>query len=766
MPKVLRCLVAALLVAALSAPPAAAQPDTPVADPIPEKPITPGLTLTLEEFAAFPKTDTVPPPVDPRLVRWARVNYLGQLPDGRVYVPDLNGKLYFLKDGVPHVYLDVGAAFAPDFISGRGLGSGFGFVTFHPEFAKNGKFYTVHTEAGAALTTKTPDFPPQPNHVVQGVIDEWTATDPKADTFQGTRREVLRLGFGSNIHGIQQIDFNPTAKPGDEDYGLLYIAAGDGGRGVTTDMPQDLGGPYGKLLRIDPTDTSAGTYGIPATNPFVNREGALKEIYAVGMRDPHRFSWDPQAGNRMFLGHIGEHAIEAVYEVRAGDNFGWSVREGAFVFKKEDRCNLYTLPEGDEQFGFTYPVAAYDHDPPPGHSCTADSGHAIVGGMVYRGERLPALKGKYVFGDIVDGRVFFTEAAQMRRTRKERAPIFQFQLRDASGKRVTMAQLAGHNRVDLRFGVDGQGELYALSKANGKIWKITGARWEKPDVLPTLQNDLVAAYDFDHPVIGDPAKEADQGYSGTAISLVNGGDRMRVEDGAHPGSTRSMQAQQVEPATAGNDDWKAGIYAEAGVPRLRPFNAVKGVTIMGWFKMTGQNPSPNSNSANPDDRYGAIGLAGVLSGNSQGHDVRALLELITVNGEMRVVALGRRVDGGSSQTFAADEPWESVLPMNTWVFLAATFDYDTGAMALYKNGRALPGSYTLTGDPWGVEGEPEPDLASATDPRGIKIGGSYPQNTRENNPCNCRMDSLMFLDRVVSPLEIWGQYKLATMRTR
>lgn len=763
MPKVLRCLVAALLVTALAASPATAEPDTPVDDPIPEKPITPGLTLTLEEFAAFPKTDTVPPPIDSRLVRWARINYLSQLPDGRMFVPDLNGRLYLLKNGSPHVYLDVGAAFAPDFISGRGLGSGFGFVAFHPEFARNGRFYTVHTEAGAALTTKTPDFPPQPNHIVQGVIDEWTATDPTADTFQGTRRELLRLGFGANIHGIQQIDFNPTAKPGDEDYGLLYIAAGDGGRGTTTDMPQDLGVPYGKLLRVDPTATGSGKYGIPPTNPFVGREGALKEIYAYGMRDPHRFSWDPKAGNRMFLGHIGEHAIEAVYEVRAGDNFGWSVREGAFAYKREDRCHLYTLPADDARFGFTYPVAAYDHDPPPGHSCTADSGHAIVGGMVYRGDRLHALTGKYVFGDIVDGRMFFTEASRMRHGEKP-APIFQLMLRDGSGKRVTMRDLAGSTRVDLRFGVDGRGELYALSKANGKIWKITGARWEKPDVLPTLQNDLVAAYDFDHPVPGDPAKEDDQGWSGTPIDLVNGGAAMRVEDGAHPGSTRSMQARQVEPAAAGNDDWKAGVYSETAVPTLKPFNAVKGVTIMGWFKMTGRNPSPNSNSADPDDRYGAIGLAGVLSGNSQGHDVRALLELITVNGEMRVVALGRRVDGGSSQTFAADEPWERILPMNTWVFLTATFDYDTGKMALYKNGRPLAGFYTLTGDPWGVEGDPEPDLASPTDPRGIKIGGSYPQNTRENNPCNCRMDSLMFLDRVVSPVEIWAQYRLATLK--
>jgi hypothetical protein len=83
-------------------------------------------------------------------------------------------------------------------------------------------------------------------------------------------------------------------------------------------------------------------------------------------------------------------------------------------------------------------------------------------------------------------------------------------------------------------------------------------------------------------------------------------------------------------------------------------------------------------------------------------------------------------------------------------------------MKLYKNGQPLDGFYTLPGDPWAVAGPPEPDLTSATDPRGIKIGGSFPQNTREQNPCNCRMDSLMFLNRVVTDKEVLLQYLWAT----
>src|SRR4051794_13595357 len=183
---------------------------------------------------------------------------------------------------------------------------------------------------------------------------------------------------------------------------------------------------------------------------------------------------------------------------------------------------------------------------------------------------------------------------------------------------------------------------------------------------------------------------------------------------------------------------------------------------MGWFKMTGQNPSLNSNTSDSNDTYGAIGLAGILAGNSDGHSVRALIEVFKVNGGLKLVALGRRVDGADSQVFAASENWKTLLPQNQWVFIAATFDFDNGTMALYKNGKPIPGSLTESGDPWKVKGAPEPDLTSATNPRGMKIGGDNPQNNRENLQCNCRLDSLMFLNRSISAAEVEQQYRLVT----
>ena len=432
----------------------------PLVDPIPKRIEDGTLALTLEPFAVIPASETAGGPM-------ARINYLSHAGDGtgRLFVNDLRGKLYLIEDGEVTEYLDLRSQ-TPDFVDSPGLGSGFGFFAFHPDFAHNGKLYTIHTEAGEALETRTPDYSHQAGDVIQGVLLEWTTTEPESSTFTGFSREVLRLGFPSQLHGMQQMGFDPTAQPGDEDFGLLYISVGDGERpNAQTNNPQSLSAHTGKIFRIDPlsSDSPNGQYGIPPSNPFVSQKNALGEIWAFGLRNPHRFSWDASTG-AMFIGHIGEQQVDSIFPGKEGANYGWNLREGGFRFEKANPLKVYALSEADGDHGYTNPVARLDHD----------ELRAIVGGFVYRGSRLPALYGKYLFGDIVSGRVLYTLASEMSENETD-AEIREVLLLDSEGTRRSFGHFAQRPRADLRFGMDAEGEIYLLSKANGTIWMISSA---------------------------------------------------------------------------------------------------------------------------------------------------------------------------------------------------------------------------------------------------------------------------------------------------
>lgn len=277
-------------------------------------------------------------------------------------------------------------------------------------------------------------------------------------------------------------------------------------------------------------------------------------------------------------------------------------------------------------------------------------------------------------------------------------------------------------------------------------------------VAPELRASLVWHFDFDHPDDAQPDRELDQGPSGTHLELVNGGARMRVKDSAWLGGGLALQTGQQTPGTQGNDDWKAGRYELTGVETLRRCGGAAGLTLMGWFKVTGPVPAPNSQTPRADDLYPGAGLAGILSGGSDGHFCRALLEILQVDGELRVVALGRRVDGGATQMGLWDAPWQEVLPEGRWTHLAAVFDYAAGTIAVYRDGSPARVRLYQAGNPWAGGGAPEAERTSATLPAGIKIGGSYPQNHRERNPFNGRMDDLMAFDRALDPTEIQAQF--------
>jgi glucose/arabinose dehydrogenase len=182
------------------------------------------------------------------------------------------------------------------------------------------------------------------------VITEWTASSPSANVFAGTRRELLRIDYNGTIHGLQDIGFNPYAKAGDEDYGLLYICAGDGGSVAAgrPDWTHKLSSPYGSILRLDPLGTNSvnGRYGIPAANPYANdgKADTLGEIYAWGFRNPHRISWDSQPPHRALIGDIGENQIEEVNLLTKGGDYGYPDREGTFVLRTNQTMSSTRCP--------------------------------------------------------------------------------------------------------------------------------------------------------------------------------------------------------------------------------------------------------------------------------------------------------------------------------------------------------------------------------------------------------------------------------------
>jgi Glucose / Sorbosone dehydrogenase len=537
-----------------------------------------GTAVMLEDYASLPlstlrKEGVYPPKID-FAEQLGRVNAVRSEPTDvpssatRFFVPDDNGVLYILDKNTKKFtsYIDFGRIF-PKFTTDPGYGSGLVSIALDPAYSKNGKFYTVHTEklsiSGSAAPTNTamPSLdlagfnitaaidPPAGEVGFQSILVEWTDTNIENSTFEGTAREIMREGYNFALHPMGDLLFNPLARPGQADYGNLYISVGDGTSGerpgVTHTIPQRLDALPGKILRITPDITlrpadelsSNGRYRIPSTgpnaNPFVSVSGARGEIYAYGLRNPHRMNWDPITNN-FIVNTIGNHSWESVVIVAKGANYGWAEREGSeqeFIggpnngktgsqidppvpFPSPDTVVVDRLMEPVTPL---YPVATYSHR----------DGDAIGSGFVYRGKLLPQLVGKYVFTDITTGRLFYSDLAEMLAAggiRNKVAEIHEIQIiykspyetsekaavkrrmydivadafahKEGVGLQNTVLPGAaasvggfrggilgekkfdtygvayGGGRADVRLSVDGDGELYVLSKSDGMIRKI------------------------------------------------------------------------------------------------------------------------------------------------------------------------------------------------------------------------------------------------------------------------------------------------------
>lgn len=430
-------------------------PVKPLADPIPEGIPMSDLVVKMELVKQMPATSDQKP--------LTRITKFGSHPNTKeFYVLDLRGKLYRLKNNQAEVYMDM-QSLMPDFINAPGHATGFGSFAFHPEFAANGLLYTTHAEKPESGKA---DFfyEDSLNVKLQWVVSEWKTDDPEGFPFQGKSRELFRVNMVGQSHGVQEITFNPLAKPGDDEYGLLYIGIGDGGSAERGILHINIGPEniWSSIVRIDPRgkNSANGQYGIPDSNPFAKSDNprALGEVYAYGFRNPHRISWT--SSGKMLASNIGQHNIEELNLILPGHDYGWPTREGSFVINlKESTRNLYPLAPDDAVYGLAYPVAEYDHD----------EGNAIIGGYEYQADAIPALKGKYLFGDMVNGRLFYVEVDHIQPSQS--APINEWRV-SLNGEITSFKELCDDARLSMRFGMDYKGDIYISTMPDGKIYKL------------------------------------------------------------------------------------------------------------------------------------------------------------------------------------------------------------------------------------------------------------------------------------------------------
>ena len=508
----------------------------------------PAITLQVRDYLTLPSSEKLDPTTQQQ-GEISRVNFLREEPGadrGRLFLSNLNGPLYILDKKTKELttYLDFNGRDGRKGIFHRlnfatGYQSGLITVQFDPDYRHNGKFYTIHMEDPKVAASAVPDNASVPGLNVAGyevtapvrtsgpaerecVLIEWTDTNTADKTFQGTAREVLRIPYLGHIHPMGDITFDPTARKGSPEWHVMYVSSGDGGSGetlkpITRNNPQRLDTMVGKILRIIPdltehTKTSKvspnGRYRIPDDNPFVNTAGAYGEIWAYGLRNPHRLTWyvDPH-GKKPYLivNVIGLATWETVDIIHKGANYGYSEREGNEHLKANNRTEALPADDripvrigdepGTEMVKPTYPVLLYPHK--------EGGGDAISSGFVYEG-KIAALKDKFLFGDITTGRIWWADIHEMiaaddgnPATMATMHPV-QIEYTDPQGKTETYPNLApivtaayharggvapympgygtpvGKGRADIRLVMDNAQNIYIISKSDGMLRMVTG----------------------------------------------------------------------------------------------------------------------------------------------------------------------------------------------------------------------------------------------------------------------------------------------------
>ncbi|MEJ5225606.1 MAG: PQQ-dependent sugar dehydrogenase, partial [Anaerolineales bacterium] len=339
---------------------------------------------------------------------------------GRLFVVERAGVIRLVQNGTlaGTPYLDM-----QSIVNSSSGEQGLLALAFHPNFESNGFFYTVHTNTQGAL-----------------VLSRFTASPPSASTVSlGTRSELLVIPHPTyQNHNGGTLAFGPD--------GYLYWSTGDGGGGGDPDNnAQNLNSLLGKVLRLD---VNTLPYVIPVTNPFYNsaNPSIKKEIWAYGLRNPWRMSFDRQTGD-LFIADVGQNSREEINFQPAispgGENYGWNVMEGSLCYNPSTGCDTS---------GKVLPVAEYSHT----------LGCSVTGGYVYRGSASPSMRGHYFYGDYCSGRIFDLRYSQ------------------TSGWIATELLDTSYNITS--FGEDENGEVYFTDYFSGDIYRLEYAETTFVDV--------------------------------------------------------------------------------------------------------------------------------------------------------------------------------------------------------------------------------------------------------------------------------------------
>jgi glucose/arabinose dehydrogenase len=345
----------------------------------------------------------------------------------RLFICEQTGKIKIIKNGkvLSKPFLDIASKLdnVNKIYSEKGLLG----LAFHPKYKTNGKFYVYYSSRGA-----------DKKYDNKSVLAEFTASADPDVANAASGKVILEINEPESNHNGGELVFGPD--------GYLYNGVGDGGgagdKHGEKGNGQNLSTLLGKILRIDVDSKSP--YAVPPDNPYVGANAIRPEIWAYGMRNPWRFSFDRKTG-MLFCADVGQDSWEEIDIIKKGKNYGWRIMEGAHCYDPNTGCNTTKLEP---------PIAEYDHS----------TGISVTGGFVYRGKKIPALQGKYIFGDWKGG-LFYLE---------EKDGKWGFNHFSASGKPNDIGMNINS------FGEDESGEIYLLTQKttgallpNGAVYMIT-----------------------------------------------------------------------------------------------------------------------------------------------------------------------------------------------------------------------------------------------------------------------------------------------------